>query len=233
MYLSDLPEGVRAFLRTTEERDASASVGLTDDAVLTDLGKEHRGSAIRAWRDAAFSNPSVHVHPLHIEERVAELVLFVAIARDGRDGRDGERKLPAQFAWHIKLRDGRISSLDVFEHAFKLATPVAAFIAALNTHDLERASASFANDANVNDQQRDHWGSAEISEWLAHEMVGEKVTAFATESRETRDGRCFVEAKVTGNYDKTGLPDPLTLRFYFTCANDLITQLMILPKVVS
>ena len=37
-------------------------------------------------------------------------------------------------------------------------------------------------------------------------------------------------AKVTGTYDKTGLPDPLTLRFYFSVTGDLLTQLLIMPS---
>jgi hypothetical protein len=44
------------------------------------------------------------------------------------------------------------------------------------------------------------------------------VTMYVTESRKHTDGRCCVVAKVTGTYDKTGLPDPLTLRFYFSAA---------------
>lgn len=42
-------------------------------------------------------------------------------------------------------------------------------------------------------------------------------------------GGVVVLAKVTGEYDKTGLPDPLELRFYFTLAGDTIAQLIIIP----
>jgi hypothetical protein len=34
---------------------------------------------------------------------------------------------------------------------------------------------------------------------------------------------------VTGDYDKTGLPDPLELRFYFALAGDAIAQLVVIP----
>jgi hypothetical protein len=113
-----------------------------------------------------------------------------------------------------------------------LPKPVVAFITAINEHDLDRASAVFADDASVNDRQQDHWGGAAVRAWLAREIIGDEVTAVVTESREHADGRCFVEAQVTGTYDKTGLPDPLPLRFYFTTANDAITQLIILPSKV-
>ena len=42
-------------------------------------------------------------------------------------------------------------------------------------------------------------------------------------------GGVAVFAKVTGDYDKTGLPDPLELRFYFTLAGDAIAQLVVIP----
>jgi hypothetical protein len=34
---------------------------------------------------------------------------------------------------------------------------------------------------------------------------------------------------VTGDHDKTSLPDPLELPFYFTLASDAIAQLVIIP----
>jgi hypothetical protein len=43
-------------------------------------------------------------------------------------------------------------------------------------------------------------------------------------------GGFAVIAEVTGDYDKTGLPDPLELRFYFTLSVDLIAQLIIIPS---
>ena len=36
-------------------------------------------------------------------------------------------------------------------------------------------------------------------------------------------------AKVTGDDDKAGLPDPLELRFYFALAGDAIAQLVVIP----
>jgi hypothetical protein len=96
--------------------------------------------------------------------------------------------------------------------------------------DLDNATSTFAENAHVSDQQRDHWGLIPIRDWLAREIIGDQVTMYVTESRQSGDGRCFVVAKVTGTYDKTGLPDPLTLRFYFTLAGGLITQLIIIPS---
>ena len=43
-----------------------------------------------------------------------------------------------------------------------------------------------------------------------------------------RNGNVTVHAKIDGTYDKTGLPDPLILTFYFTLREAKITQLIIL-----
>jgi hypothetical protein len=41
-------------------------------------------------------------------------------------------------------------------------------------------------------------------------------------------GDLIVTAKLDGNYDKSGLPDPLILTFYFTLRGNKITKLIIL-----
>ncbi len=41
-------------------------------------------------------------------------------------------------------------------------------------------------------------------------------------------GDYIVSAEVDGEYDKTGLPDPLVLTFYFSLETDKITRLIIL-----
>jgi hypothetical protein len=59
--------------------------------------------------------------------------------------------------------------------------------------------------------------SGSNAQWLAKEIAGDRVTMFVTETLR-HPGGVAVLAKVTGDYDKTGLPDPLELRFYFTLA---------------
>jgi hypothetical protein len=56
--------------------------------------------------------------------------------------------------------------------------------------------------------------------------------SFSAVARELGVGQPAVSkqvASVTGDYDKTGLPDPLELRFYFTLAGDAIAQLIVIP----
>ena len=104
---------------------------------------------------------------------------------------------------------------------------VAAYVEATNSFDLERLMATFAEDALVNDQLRDHWGKPAIREWVKREIIGVRLTMNVTKVI-THYENFIVTANVDGNYDKRGLPDPLVLAFYFTAQSDLIVQLIIL-----
>ena len=104
---------------------------------------------------------------------------------------------------------------------------VAAYVEATNSFDLERLMATFAEDALVNDQLRDHWGKPAIREWVKREIIGVRLTMNVTKVI-THYENFIVTANVDGNYDKRGLPDPLVLAFYFTALGDLIVQLIIL-----
>jgi ketosteroid isomerase-like protein len=228
MYLNDLPKPIQAFLDATQKRDPTALLSaFTDEAVLVDTGKEHRGAEIRRWNDELYLGANVRVHPIHAEERGDDLVVTVAVDGDYKSYGVTE---PFQLDWHFGLRDGRVARLHMVEQKLDLPKPVLHFVQALNAFDLDGAVATFAEDALVNDQQRDHWRRAAIREWLAREIIADHVTMYMTESRKHADGRCFLVAKVTGTYDKAGLPDPLTLRFYFSVTGDLLTQLIIMPS---
>jgi hypothetical protein len=109
----------------------------------------------------------------------------------------------------------------------KLPQPVAAYIKATNDNDSTAFLASFADDALVNDIQREFWGRAAIEKWAEREIFGAKVTMEVVGAVD-HYGDLIVTAKLDGSYDKTGLPDPLILTFYFTLRGDKITQLIIL-----
>jgi ketosteroid isomerase-like protein len=57
---------------------------------------------------------------------------------------------------------------------------VAAYVEATNSFDLERLMATFAEDALVNDQLRDHWGKPAIREWVKREIIGVRLTMNVT-----------------------------------------------------
>jgi ketosteroid isomerase-like protein len=104
---------------------------------------------------------------------------------------------------------------------------VADHIAACNAHDAEAWMATFAPDAMVNDIQREFIGADAIRAFADAEIFGTKVT-MAVHRAWDRHGDVTVHARLDGTYDKTGLPDPLILSFYFSLRGDRITQLIIL-----
>jgi hypothetical protein len=104
---------------------------------------------------------------------------------------------------------------------------VAEYVEATNSFDLERLMGTFAEDALVNDQLRDYWGKPAIREWARHDIIGERLTMNVTKLIK-HYANFLVTANVDGNYDRSGLPDPLVLAFYFNAHDDLIVQLIIL-----
>jgi hypothetical protein len=108
-----------------------------------------------------------------------------------------------------------------------LSPPVAAYVEATNSFDLERLLELFADDALVNDQLRDYWGKPAIREWAERDILGQSLTMDVTTVIE-HYGSCIVTANVRGKFDMTGLPDPLVYAFYFTPHRERIVQLIIL-----
>lgn len=104
---------------------------------------------------------------------------------------------------------------------------IAAHIAACNAHDIDAWMATFASDALVNDIQREFVGADSIRAFAETEIFGADVT-MAVERALDRQGNITVHARLDGTYDKTGLPDPLILSFYFSIRDGQITQLIIL-----
>ena len=103
---------------------------------------------------------------------------------------------------------------------------VADHIAACNAHDADAWMATFAPDAMLNDIQREFVGTAAIRDFADKEIFGTHVT-MGVQRAWDRHGDVTVHAKIDGTYDKTGLPDPLILSFYFTVTGERITQLLI------
>ena len=111
--------------------------------------------------------------------------------------------------------------------ASNLPDPVRACIAAANSFDLAGLMATFAEDAVVNDQQHESAGTDAIRTWAAREIVGDRVTMDVTAAT-VRGASIAVAASIDGAFDKTGLPDPLSLALYFSVADDRIVQFIIL-----
>jgi ketosteroid isomerase-like protein len=103
---------------------------------------------------------------------------------------------------------------------------VADHIAACNAHDFRAWMSTFAPDALVNDNRREFDGADAIAALAQKELFGDRVT-MAPVSAVERYGDVTVHAQMDGTYDKTGLPDPLILSFYFSVRDGLIVRLII------
>jgi hypothetical protein len=104
---------------------------------------------------------------------------------------------------------------------------IAAYVKASNEADSNTFLGVFTDDALVNDIQRGFWGSVAIGKWAEREIFGAHVTMEVMRAVD-HYGDVIVTARLDGTYDKTGLPDPLVLTFYFTVRDDKITMLIIL-----
>ena len=108
-----------------------------------------------------------------------------------------------------------------------LPAPVQGYIDAGNAGDGDALIGWFADDALVNDTRREFLGTQAIRAWLDREIIGDKVTTDPTATA-GHYGEVIVHAVTDGEYDKTGLPDPLVLTYYFTVRDDRIVRLIII-----
>jgi SnoaL-like domain len=113
-----------------------------------------------------------------------------------------------------------------------LPVPVVAYIEGSNGFDLNAVMATFAETALVNDQHREYVGLSAIRNWAAREIISDRVTMEVTGTA-IRGNNIALVANIDGEYDKTGLPTPLTLTFYFSVNADRIEQLIILRNKTS
>jgi hypothetical protein len=105
--------------------------------------------------------------------------------------------------------------------------PIRDYFTAMNAFNSEGMIAPFTDDGLVNDIQREFWGSDAIKRWAEKESVGDHVvTTDFTEVKE-HHGSWFISTAVDGEYDKTGLPSPLILTYYFTLDGDRVSSLII------
>lgn len=220
MTSGSFPQSIDGLQRSVLARDAAEIQALfSADAVLIDDDRRYGGREIRAWVEEFCSNSSRGIHLLHAVG--ADPGFAIAFAVDGA--------APSHSRWHIDLIDGRIGGVRVQTVVLDVPAVVADFVSRMNAHDLGGLVSCFASDAIANDQMRQFVGKAEIEAWLAREIVGDRVTMAVVEVRHCPGG-VVILGKVTGTYDKTGLPDPLTLRFHVTVVDGFIGQLVVVPE---
>lgn len=109
---------------------------------------------------------------------------------------------------------------------FQLPKPVEAHFQSTNANDPAAFLASFSADAVVIDAGKEYHGKAAIKAWSDRTYFGDHLRLEITHAVE--DAReIVVTAKADGDYDKSGLPDPLYLDFHFTVMGEQVTLLRI------
>jgi hypothetical protein len=106
----------------------------------------------------------------------------------------------------------------------QLPQTIAAYVQTINDHDAAAFIALFDDDAVVNDVGRQFRGRAAIKAWSDREIMDARVTLEVLDVAD-RDGETVITSKVDGNFDRTGLPDPLILEHDLTVQSDKIVRL--------
>ena len=97
----------------------------------------------------------------------------------------------------------------------QLPPMAAAYVRSINDRDLAAFIACFADGAVVNDVGREFRGLAAIKAWSDREIFDAQVTLVVLKVAD-RDGATVVTTKVDGNFDRTGLPDPVIIDHHIT-----------------
>ena len=106
----------------------------------------------------------------------------------------------------------------------QLPKTAAAYVRSINDHDAPAFIALFADSAVVNDAGREFRGIAAIKSWGDQEIFAPLVTIEVLDVVD-RSGETVVTTKVDGNFDRTGLPDPVIINQHFTAEGGKIVGL--------
>jgi hypothetical protein len=223
MFLSDLPSPIAAFVSAARCGDGDAILSaLRSVDVIVDGRREHRETEFRAWCER-LGNESFVLRPVGARRRQGDIVVTVWVELD-----EDRRETESLMDFHFRMETGRLVQIRIGPSSCpRVPAPISDYIRAANSGDLMALLSTFAHDALVNDQLRNYWGKLEIEAWAARDIIGEHLTMRVVDSVH-HYGHVIVEAHVDGTFDKRGLPDPLSMAFYFTAHGEKIVQLIIL-----
>lgn len=100
----------------------------------------------------------------------------------------------------------------------------AAYVQATNEHDPAAFGELFLATAVVDDNRRELQGREAINAWAKSDIFDTNVTLEVLDSFE-RNGEVVLRTKVDGNFDRTGLPDPVVIDHALLAAGGRIAKL--------
>ena len=101
---------------------------------------------------------------------------------------------------------------------------IESYVRATNSHDPASFVSLFAADAVVDDIGREFRGTAAIKAWSDREIFEAQVTVDVLRIVDAA-GETVITTKVDGNFDRTGLPDPVVIDHHITLDGDKIVGL--------
>ncbi len=106
----------------------------------------------------------------------------------------------------------------------QLSPTLAAYVQSVNNHDADAYIALFAEDAVVDDGGRVFRGVEAIKAWSDHDIFEADVT-FEVLDAVDGAGEKTITTKVDGNFDRTGLPDPVLIDHQIALQGNKILKL--------
>ena len=98
------------------------------------------------------------------------------------------------------------------------------YVRSINSGDAAAYLALFAEDAVVDDGGREFRGVDAIGKWSASDIFAVQVSLEVLEE-EQRDGEAVLTTRVDGNFDRTGLPDPVIIVHRLVVEGDKVKRL--------
>jgi hypothetical protein len=106
----------------------------------------------------------------------------------------------------------------------EILTPAESYVRTINGSDAAAFIDLFADDALVDDAGREFRGRDAIKSWSDHDIFAANVTLQVTDETE-HDGATIITSIVDGNFDRTGLPDPVIITHRIKAAGNKITAI--------
>jgi hypothetical protein len=98
------------------------------------------------------------------------------------------------------------------------------YVQTINEHDPSAFNELFADNIVVDDAGRAFRGREAVRQWSDREIFGAAVSLEPIHVTE-RDGETVVTTKVDGNFDRTGLPEPVIINHHIATASGKIARL--------
>lgn len=107
-----------------------------------------------------------------------------------------------------------------------LPRPIEEFVSAINRHFTTDVLETLGENVVITDEGQTYRGIEEARTWCDEKCVAAMVTLKTVDVSKT-DVEAIVAFDIDGSFDKSGLPDPFVMDFYFTINDSKIIRLSI------